>query len=136
MQKLYIYVIIRVINLVVIHLKKRTAKVLITSSEENHEYIVDIDENVDILTYTENNTTLVTLDRKNHRLIRENNEMLMDFRFDKEIVTKSSLYLKSLNNTLDMYIKTNEIKIAPNMYYVDYEILDNDKIIYKVEIGE
>ena len=88
-----------------------------------------------IISYQENNNTYVYLDINRDELIRENEEMNMKYAFNEKSITKSQIIVKSLNQQLELDIKTNLIEKSKNKYKVEYQI-EEDKFTYELEYME
>lgn len=88
-----------------------------------------------IISYQENNNTYVYLDVKRDELIRENIEMNMKYIFDKQKITKAKIFIKGLNQELELDIKTLKIDKNENKYKVEY-IIEKDKFTYEIEYME
>lgn len=111
-------------------------KVNLTSTETNEEYYIDATINDNIIEYKEPDNTSSRLDRKENKLIRDNEKLHMEFHFCLNNITNNTIILKDLNYTLDVLIETKKITNELDKYLVEYEIINNDKFIYKIEIGD
>jgi len=114
---------------------KNKIKVILESSEtkNTNNTTATIEDNN--IKYKEPDATNVTLNTKDNILIRENEKLLMEFNFDIDKITENTLYVKDLKQTLIIIIKTMNIICKKNYYKVEYEIIDNDKFNYIVEVG-
>ena len=117
-------------------MKKIKINVLLESSETNSKItsIAEIEENT--IKYSESDGTIVTLNIKDNILIRENEKLLMTFEFNKSKITTNEIFIKELKQILTTMIETKNIICKNNYYKVEYEIIDNDKFKYIIEIGE
>jgi len=106
------------------------------SSETNIENISNGTKEDNIIKYEEPDSTVVTLNTKDNILIRENQSLLMTFRFDENEITENKMSIKELNQELIIMIKTVSIICKENYYKVEYEIIDNDKFKYILEMSE
>ena len=117
-------------------MKKFNIKVNIESTETNTSYnaVAIIEE--DMIKYIEIDNTNVILDIKNNILNRENEKIKMKLEFNIEEITINEIYLKDLNSTISIMVKTKEIIKRDKFYKVEYEIIDNDNFKYSIEVGE
>lgn len=88
-----------------------------------------------IITYQENNGTYVYLDINRHELVRENNDMLMKYVFIENEETKGKIFVKELNQEIELEIKTTKIEKEDDKYKVEY-IVGNDTFTYEVKYSE
>ena len=107
---------------------KKKARVSIINSNDNYEYIVDIEKVNNKINYQEDNTN-VLYDIDNKLLIRDNNEMYMELDFVKEI---GNIYMKELKKSIDINLKVNKIISDENHIEIEYK-LENE--IYKYSIS-
>lgn len=96
---------------------------------EELETIAIIHDN--ILKYKDNDTTMI-MNYNELKLIRENNEIRINYPFSLKKKTIGTIELKDLNQTIEVNIKTNKIKINNNDIEINYTI-DNQNFIYQVE---
>ena len=84
-------------------------------------------KNKNKISYYNNNTTYkLLLSEKKIILIRETNEFIHKFVFELDNITKSEYYIKELNTSIDISIKTTKLNISENRIEIDYEIIDNN----------
>lgn len=106
--------------------------VTIKNKEDNQKYDVTSIFQEDILKYKEKNSTKVIFDYKKNILVRENNELRMEYYFDSGKKTKGLIEIKELNKKIEVEIETKKIERKNN----DIEILfriENDDFLYKIE---
>ena len=100
--------------------------VTIKNIDTEDKYIVsvhnDLDEN--LLKYTEKDGTITSFDYKNNILRRDNNEMIIEFVFDKDKVTKGKMSVKELKGDLEIDILTKELEVTDNKIKVVYVVND------------
>ena len=106
----------------------KKARVSIINSNDNYEYIVDIEKVNNKINYQEDNTN-VLYDIDNKLLIRDNKEMYMELDFVKEI---GNIYMKELKKSIDINLKVNKIISDENHIEIQYK-LENE--IYKYSIS-
>ena len=79
------------------------------------------------ISYQNDNTIYkLLLSDKKILLIRETEEFTHKFVFDLDNITKSEYYIKELNTSIDISIKTTKLNISENRIEIDYEIIDNN----------
>lgn len=88
-----------------------------------------------VISYKENSNTYVYLDLNKDELIRENEQMLMKYSFDKNRRTKGFVTIKDMNKNLELDIQTMKLEKKEHQYYVEYKIEEN-KFIYEIEYME
>lgn len=88
-----------------------------------------------IISYQESNNTYVYLDTNRHELIRENNEINMKYIFDEKEITKGNIYIKDLDRTIELDIKTKVIEKDYHRYKVEY-MIEKDTFTYEVIYSE
>ena len=72
---------------------------------------------------SKNNTSI--LDKK-LILIRDNEKFTHKFIFDIDKITKSEYYIKELNTSIDILIKTTNLIYNDKELKIDYEIIDSN----------
>lgn len=79
------------------------------------------------ISYQKDNTIYkLLLSDKKILLIRETEEFIHKFVFELDNITKSEYYIKELNTSIDISIKTTKLNISENRIEIDYEIIDNN----------
>ena len=68
----------------------------------------------------------ITIYEKQIILVRDNKEFSHKFIFDIDNITKSEYYIKEINTTIEMPIKTNKLNISDSSIKIEYEIIDNN----------
>ena len=114
---------------------KTNIKVFIQNNEEklSFKYPAIYIKNKNIIKYQEKDKTNVTLDTKNNILIRENNNIYMEYIFKKNKISNNKLIIKDLNKELKLKLKTHEIINKDKLYKVKYEIIENNEnFVYEV----
>ena len=68
-------------------------------------------------------------------LLRDNEEFSHKFIFDIDKITKSEYYIKELNTSIDVLIKTTKLIKNNHQIQIDYEIIDsNNKYSYILDM--
>lgn len=93
-----------------------------------------LNDKTNILTYSEDKNTKVKLFFDKDELIRENDEFIMKLCFLENEITTMSIYMKTLNQEINMNINTLEIIKKHNFYRVVYVIEDSTKNEYILEL--
>ena len=88
-----------------------------------------------VISYQESNNTYVYIDINRNELIRENNELNMKYIFNENELTKGYIYIKELNQDLELDIKTKLIEKESNRYKIEY-MIEEDTFIYEIEYAE
>ena len=87
----------------------------------------------DVIKYKSKDNTLEMFDYNNYTLIRENKELRMEYKFEQNETTKGSVFVKKINHTVDVNIKTK--KIERNNYDIDLEFsVEENTINYHIEV--
>ena len=105
---------------------------------ENTEEIIETNaiKNKNKITY-KNNETSYKIETSNNKLImiRDNQEFSHKFIFDIDNITKSEYYIKELNTSIDVKIKTIELYQTNKQIKIIYEIIENkNKYIYILDL--
>ena len=109
-------------------------KVSITNKEKKEEYSVELNKSTEkhMFYYKEPNKTACILDYENNILKRDNEEMMLEIHFIPNEKTNNKIYIKELNNSINLEIFTKEITKEEDKYIVIYES-NNEEFIYKIE---
>ena len=85
--------------------------VSIESNGKKEEYRVTINQDTEknLYFYKEPNKTNVIFDYKNNVLKRDNEEMNLEFKFKLKEKTINNIYIKELNNVINIEIYTEDI---------------------------
>lgn len=100
-------------------------KVTISSDNNNNSYKIKSIIQDDIIKYREQDNTLVKYDLNKNLLIRENDNLRMEYLFDKDNVTEGNIFIKELNNNVNVLINTNKLDRINNNIDIEYVIEDN-----------
>ena len=112
----------------VFYIKVRIKNTLKNYNEKKEDLIETFAiKNKEKISYHDDNTIykLLISDKKT-LLIRETEEFIHKFVFDLDNITKSEYYIKELNTSIDISIKTTKLNISENRIEIDYEIIDNN----------
>ncbi len=85
-----------------------------------------------LLKYKEKDNTLVIYDYDKNSLVRENNELRMDYVFDMNKKTDGIITIKEFNKKLSVPIITNKLERKNNNIEIEFKVEDN-LFLYKVE---
>lgn len=111
---------------------KININVTITNPDEKTNFKTPAIISDGFMKYREPNNTLVIFNYEEKKLTRENEELKMNYIFDKEQETTGSIYIKDIKNNIALKIKTNKIKIDNNDIDIDFNIEDNN-FNYRIE---
>ena len=103
------------------------------NNEKDHFYTAIFQNKSNILTYKEENNTLVKFNYNQDVLIRENKEFFMQYKFLKKEKTIGEIFIKDLNKTINLDIKTTKLLKNDLNLNIEYEIYD-DQMSYKIEV--
>ena len=111
---------------------KRKIKATIENNEKTVETKTTAIYQDNIIKYKEDDSTTVIYNYSKHKLIRENNEIKIEYIFSKDNNTKGLLYIKELDTTVEITIKTSIIEEEKINTYIEFEI-DKDIFKYRIE---
>lgn len=113
-------------------MSKINIKISILNNETNNtlETLGIKDDNK--IKYKEKDGTLTIIDLDNYELIRDNNELRMNYIFKENEGTTGTITIKEYNKNIDVVIKTNKVELNNNNISIEYEI-ENNKFIYRLE---
>lgn len=92
-------------------------------------------EEKSLLTYRDENNTLVKFNYKEHILIRENEEIKMEYKFIKNANSIGKIFIKDLNKDIYLDIKTIFFQIKNQNLNIKYNI-EQEEFSYIVEVIE
>ena len=67
-------------------------------------------------------------------LTKDNNESILNFKFNDKKETNGTYYIKDINITMDARIKTNKLLYKDNKLEINYELHLQDEYIGKFEL--
>ena len=114
-------------------MSKIKINITIKNPEANISKEVDAILQDEILKYKEEKDTSVKFSYKDNILVRENNDLRMDYSFLEGKTTKGTILVKELNKNINVDIKTKNIKINENDIEIIFDVEENE-FIYKVEV--
>lgn len=114
-------------------MSKIRVKVTIKNPEANISNEINAILQDDILKYKENEDTTVVFSYKEKRLIRENNELRMDYIFKEKNESIGEILVKELNKKIKIDIKAKKIMIKEENIEIIFDVEENE-FIYKVEV--
>ena len=93
-------------------------------------------KNKNKISYLDDNTSYkITIIDKEIMLIRDNEEFTHKFMFNIDKITQSEYYIKELNTSIKVKVKTNKIIQNEKKIMIEYEIIDsNDKYSYTLDM--
>lgn len=97
------------------------------------EYNAIYREKEKLLTYKEEDNTLVKFNYKDNILIRENDSIFMQYKFVNKKTSKNKIFIKDLKQYLDITLFTKSILVKDNIINITYVIEDN-LFNYKIEV--
>lgn len=111
---------------------KTNIKVTIQNEEENNVITEKAILQDSLLKYKENKDTLVIYNYDKNSLVRENNELRMDYLFDVNRKTEGIIYIKDIGQKLVIKITTKKLIRKNNNIEIHF-VIENKKFLYKVE---
>lgn len=97
------------------------------------EYNAIYREKEKLLTYKEEDNTLVKFNYKDNIIIRENDSLFMQYKFVNKKTSKNKIFIKDLKQYLDITLFTKSILVKDNIINITYVIEDN-LFNYKIEV--
>ena len=99
---------------------KINIKVSISDNTNNDSYEIKSIIQDEIIKYKEKDNTLVKYDLNKNILTRENDNLRMEYVFNKENETEGTIFIKELNNNIKILINTNKLnRINNNTYEIE-----------------
>ena len=114
-------------------MSKIKINITIKNPEINISKEVDAILQDEILKYKEEKDTSVKFSYKDNNLVRENNELRMEYLFLENKTTKGNIFIKELNKKINVDIKTKSIKRKSNDIEIVFNV-ENNKFVYRVEV--
>lgn len=111
---------------------KKEVTVTVKSQEENSSYKIKSIIEDGIIKYKENNGTLVKFDYSKKTLVRENDELKMDYVFRQNEKTEGTIRIKELNKVIKVPIETKKLERKNNNIEIEFYVSDNE-FLYKIE---
>lgn len=101
-------------------------RVTIKNIDIEDKYTVSVHNNLEqkVIKYIEKDGTNTSFDYKNNILRRDNDQMIVEFKFDLGEVTKGKMSVKELMGDLEIDVLTKELKITDNIIKVVYVVND------------
>ena len=112
---------------------KKQIKITTITNNKIDNYITNGIINDNILIYLEKDHTKTKYDYNNNCLIRENNNIRMNYNFINKKQTIGKIYINELRKNIDVILKTNNIVIDNYNLYINFYVED-ETIEYKIEV--
>lgn len=113
----------------------------ITTETMKFDITGDFDKDSKILTYQDDDElktkNFLTIENNLIKLIRENDDVIITFYFEKSGDSIGVYYLKDVDQNIDMTIFTDELIIEKNKIYIKYylTILEDDMGLFEYEVN-
>ena len=109
-------------------------KILVTikNEEEDTSYEVPAILQDCMIKYKEKNNTTVLYDYKKNKLVRENEDLRMDYLFDMHKQTEGIIKIKELGQVIKLIIETKKIERINHNIEIRFSIEKKD-FLYKIE---
>lgn len=121
----------------VILLEKVNLHIKLISNDNvlDEKTIGTVNNDSDELIYFEKSTTKVKFNYQKNTLIRENNDLRLEFAFKKNSTTTGIINIKELQKNLEVDIKTIDIKQTKNSLEIKY-LLEAEEYLYVISMEE
>lgn len=108
-------------------MEKYDALITIINNNEKSKYNAEVHEDIErqSLFYIEKDKTTTTYNYKDNILKRDNDKINLEFTFNLNELTKNSITIKELNNTMEVDIITKEITHTDKILKIVYEMNDS-----------
>lgn len=108
-------------------MEKYDALITIINNNEKSKYNAEVHEDIErqSLFYIEKDKTTTTYNYKDNILKRDNDKINLEFTFNLNELTKNSINIKELNNTMEVDIITKEITHTDKILKIVYEMNDS-----------
>lgn len=110
---------------------KKRAFIMINGNEDIQQEVMLTLKNKKI-NYQEKDGTNVLFDQSEKVLIRENKRFLMEFSFEKNIV---SIYMKKEEKEVEIPIITHQLEVSKNRVRIKYK-LEEQEYVYEIRMEE
>ena len=111
---------------------KLNIKVTVKNEETNESYEIPAILHEDIIKYIEKNDTTVIFDYDSNSLVRENEELRMNYLFDMDRNTEGSIQIKEIGQTILVPIETNKIERKNNDIRIEFHV-EGKEFLYQIE---
>ena len=101
-------------------------------TSDKYKVVIHDDKDKKTLFYKEEDKTITTFNYEENILVRENDVMRLEYKFDLKEKTVNSIYIKELNSTVNVEITTKKIEKNENYIEIVYEI-EETVFSYKIE---
>ena len=110
---------------------------ILKTLEKTYEYNVPaiFREEDGIIIYKEQDdqNTTASFNYRTKELIRENDSLKMNYKFNKEKNARGTIFVKELGRTFDLIIKTNKILRCGQDIEIDF-LVEDQPFNYKIEV--
>lgn len=112
---------------------KLDVSIRVKNNDSNIEYNTTAIISDEVIKYKSKDNTTEIFDYSNYKLTRENDELRMDYIFDINKTTTGIVYVKELNRSVEVNIKTKKIERNNNDIEIEFIVEDNT-IKYQIEV--
>lgn len=112
---------------------KKLVNITIKNGEESNKITVNAIVEDEKIKYLEKDNTIVVFKYKDNILIRENNDLRMEYIFKERQETEGILLIKEYNKEMSIKIYTEKIIKNDENLEVEFNI-ENNKFIYNIEV--
>ena len=116
-------------------MSKIQVKVTLLTPEINYvdQYNAIFHPDQNEITYNEKDDTKTKINTKALKLRRENEKLIMEYKFVENSTTVGKVFLKDFSKKIELKINTKKIKQNTNNLEIEYE-LENEIYKYKIEV--
>ncbi len=107
-------------------------KVTINNEIDQVDYKVKAIIEEDLIKYLEPDKTVTTFNYQDNTLLRENNELRMEYHFDIKKHTEGFIIVKEIDKTIKVKVKTNKIERNNHNIKINFNVEEKD-FIYEIE---
>ncbi len=105
-------------------------KIKTNNKQKENNYKAIVSNDYSVFKYIEEDTTKTVFDMNKNVLSRENDELYMEYFFDKN---KGKVYIKEIDKEFLIDLKKVKVDRKDNNIKISYNI-DEDKFIYELEV--
>ena len=111
--------------------------VILKTPEQTYDYIVPAiyqkEEKTIVYKEKDEDKTLVKFNYSTKELYRENDSLIMTYKFNKNKNSTGTIYVKAMDRKLELTISTKSIQRDQNNIEIDY-FVEKEKYKYKIEV--
>ena len=118
-------------------MSKVNIRTILKTQEKTYDYYIPAifkeDEEVIIYKEKDDQKTTTSFNYKTKELTRENDSLKMHYKFNKNKNSKGTIFVKELDRSLDLIIKTTNILRCGNNIEIEF-LVEGQLFNYKIEV--